>query len=268
MEIKDHLLKGTNISFKKTPNVSGEFKAGDLDTIILHYTAANTRSSVNTLTNPRVRASAHVVVSRDGSITQLAPFNVITWHAGKSQHKGRVGFNKYSIGIEMENDGTLTKSGSTYRAWYGAKHKEDEVLEAKHKNSTKTKFWHTYTQEQIETVKELCRILIETYELKHILGHEEIAPKRKQDPGPAFPLNRVRDKLLNADRDHDAPEDKLKIMSVNAGKLNIRSKPSTKGEKVAKSLRRGQKVKILGKQKDWIKVRISVDGWVYGKYLE
>ena len=244
MEIKDHLLKGTNVSFKKTPNHSGEFKAGNLDTIILHYTAGPTRNAVNTLTNPRVRASAHVVVSRDGTITQLAPFNLVTWHAGKSQYKGRIGFNKYSIGIEMENDGPLKKSGSTYRAWYGAKHGEDEIIEATHRNSTTKKYWHTYTQKQIETAKELCRLLIETYDLKVILGHEEIAPKRKQDPGPAFPLDRVRDNLLNADRDHDEPEDNLKIMTVDAGKLNIRSKPSTRGEKVAKFLRRGQKLKV------------------------
>ena len=143
MEIKDHLLKGTNINFKKTPNHSGEFKAGNLDTIILHYTAGPTRNSVNTLTNPRVKASAHVVVSRDGTITQLAPFNLVTWHAGKSQYKGKIGFNKYSIGIEMENDGPLKKSGNIYRAWYGAKHPEDEIIQAKHRNSTTTKYWHS-----------------------------------------------------------------------------------------------------------------------------
>lgn len=268
MEIKDHLLKGANINFRKTPNHSGEFKAGNLDTIIVHYTAGPARNSINTLTNPRVRASAHVVVHRDGNITQLAPFNLVTWHAGKSQYKGRVGFNKYSIGIEIENDGTLKKSGSKYRAWYGAIHEEEEVIEAIHRNSTTKKYWHAYTQKQIETVEELCRLLIEKYDLKFILGHEEIAPLRKQDPGPAFPLDKMRDRLLSADRDDDAPEDNLPTMVVDAGKLNIRSLPSIRGGKLARPLSRGQKVKVLQKKNGWVKVRVPIEGWVYGKFLE
>ncbi len=268
MEIKDHLLKGANVSFKKTPNTSGEFKAGDLDTIILHYTAGPTKNAINTLTNPRVKASAHLVISRDGSVTQLAPFNLITWHAGQSQYEGRIGFNNYSIGIEIENDGILQKSGNIYRAWYGATHPEEEVIEATHRNSTSKNFWHTYTQEQIETVEEVCRLLVETYEMKFILGHDEIAPKRKQDPGPAFPIDRIRNGLLHADRNANDAEESLKIMTVDAGKLNIRALPSTTAEQVAKSLQKGQKVKVLEEKNGWIKVRVSVEGWVFGQYLK
>ncbi len=268
MEIKEHLLKGANVSFKKTPNVSGEFIAGELDTIILHYTAGPAKNAINTLTNPKVKASAHLVVARDGSVTQLAPFNMVTWHAGQSQYGGRIGFNKYSIGIEIENDGVLQQSGNLFRAWYGATHPAEEVIEATHRNSTSKNFWHIYTQAQIETVEDICRLLVETYDLKYILGHEEIAPKRKQDPGPAFPLDRVRNALLNADRDMNDAEESLKIMTVDVGKLNIRSLPSTNGEQVAQALKKGQKVKVLEEKNGWVKVRVPIEGWVFGKYLK
>ena len=85
LEIKNHILSGKNVKkMIPSPNHSGEFREGDLDTIIMHYTGGPYRQSLNTLTNPRVRASAHVIIDRDGSITQLVPFNLIAWHAGKS----------------------------------------------------------------------------------------------------------------------------------------------------------------------------------------
>lgn len=268
MELRDNLLKGSNVSFRKTPNHSGEFKAGDLDTIVVHYTAGPEGPSVNTLTNPRVRASAHVVINREGKITQLAPFNIITWHAGRSSYKGRTGFNKYSIGIEIVNDGPLKKSGDVYRAWYGATYNASEVIQAVHRNQTRAKYWHTYTQEQINTVTELCRMLIQEYGIKYILGHEEVAPKRKQDPGPAFPLDRLRDKLLQGGRDQDAPENDVVDMVVAANKLNIRSKPGIHGQKIAQPLTRGNRVTVIDEQGSWFKVKTEIQGWVFGKYLE
>ncbi|MCB1177914.1 MAG: N-acetylmuramoyl-L-alanine amidase, partial [Leptospiraceae bacterium] len=113
MKIKKHkLTDDKNIEFKQTPNVSKKFPNGLPDTIILHYTAApSARSAVNWLTNKKASASAHVVVGRDCKITQLADFNVVTWHAGKSKWNDRSGLNNYSIGIEIDNCGILKKSG-------------------------------------------------------------------------------------------------------------------------------------------------------------
>lgn len=269
MEIKDHRLKeGGNVKeFTKTPNHSGEFRAGNLDTIIIHYTAGAATTAIRTLTNPRVKASAHVVLARDGSITQLAPFNIITWHAGRSSYKGRTGFNKYSIGIEIENDGWLKESGSDYISWYGKVRKGNEVMQGLHRNETRKRAWHTYTQEQIETVIELCQLLIDEYDIKHILGHEEIAPRRKFDPGPAFPLDKIRTNLLASSRNEDKSIELPDEMRVAVRALNIRSLPSISGEKIAKPLVRNQKVKILQTKGDWYKVSTEIEGWVSGKYL-
>lgn len=269
MRIENYLLEGDKVSFKKTPNVSGEFKAGDLDTIIIHYTAGPFQPSLNTLTNPRAKASAHLIVGRDGRIAQLAPFNIMTWHAGRSYYKGRSGFNKYSIGIEIENDGSLKKSGNVYRAWYGATHKEEDVVKATHRNQRTAKYWHTYTQPQIELVTEICRQLVEAYDIKYILGHEEICPQNKQDPGPAFPLDDLRYRLLHNNRSEDGkPQKEEVVMRVAASKLNIRSQPSTNGSKVARPLAGGTKVKVLEQKHGWMRVKTEIEGWVFGKYLE
>ncbi len=269
MEIKDHYLKGDNINkYIKSPNHSGNYRTGYLDTIIMHYTAGPLKPSVNTLTNPRVKASAHVVIDRDGSITQLVPFNVIAWHAGKSSYGGRKGFNKYSIGIEIVNSGPLTKSGNVYRSWFGSAYNPSEVIEAIHRNQTRPKYWHVYTEEQIQVVKDLSRLLIEQYGIKQILGHEEIAPRRKTDPGPAFPLDRIREKLLSESRDVDEEHDLPDEGRITANSLNIRELPKSGGAKVAKPLKKGTKVKILDESNGWYKVSTEVEGWVFGKYVE
>ncbi len=269
MEIKNHILHGSNVKkMVPSPNHSGEFKEGDLDTVIMHYTAGPYRVSLNTLINPRSRASAHVIIDRDGTITQLVPFNLIAWHAGKSYYKGRSGFNKYSIGIEMVNYGPLTKSGNIYRAWFGEAVNPSEVIEAIHRNETKPRFWHIYTPEQIDAARDLVELLIETYGIKYILGHEEIAPRRKLDPGPAFPLDKFRDRLLGTKRDEDGMPEKPSVGRVIASSLNIRSQPNSNAPKVAKALPKGKKVYIIDEHNGWYKVAVEIQGWVFGKYID
>ena len=113
MEIKQHRLKGSGITYQNTPYKGG----GDLEHryLVFHYTAGRSaQSSIDFLCTPEAKASAHVVIARDGAITQLAPFNIKTWHAGISQWNGLNGLNSYSIGIEMDNAVMEEYSGVTY----------------------------------------------------------------------------------------------------------------------------------------------------------
>ncbi|MBP5368306.1 MAG: N-acetylmuramoyl-L-alanine amidase [Bacteroidales bacterium] len=270
LKIEDYLVRGDNVrKMVKCTKTSGEFERGYPDTIVIHYTAGPYQSSLNTLVNPKVKASAHVLVDRDGSITQLIPFNEIAWHAGESSYGGRSGYNKYSIGIEIVNSGPLTKSGNVYRSWYGSAYNPSDVVEAIHRNQNTPKYWHVYTAEQIETVKQLCAELIEAYpNIKQILGHEEIAPARKTDPGPAFPLDKLRDQLLGSDRRNDGGAEMPDTGRVMANTLNIRNTPKSDGALVAKPLSKGTLVSIVDEQNGWYKIRTSIEGWVYGKYID
>jgi len=199
MEIEKDLLVG--VKYIPSPNISGKFKINLPDTIIIHYTAGSSASSsIKTLTTKGTQASAHIVVGRDGEITQLVPFDTIAWHAGKSEYEGRKSFNQYSIGIEIDNAGLLTKEGNTYKSWFGKEYPKEEVVEGIHRNGNKTQYWHKYTDKQIQAVKELCSTLTEHYCIKHILGHEEISVGRKIDPGPAFPLDELRSELGYKDK--------------------------------------------------------------------
>lgn len=109
-----------------------------------------------------IRVSAHVLIRRNGSMIQFVSFDDCAWHAGKSCYQGREACNEFSIGIELEGD-----SLSPYR--YG----------------------------QYLSLIALTTTLKQNYPLiqKHIVGHEDIAPIRKTDPGPTFDWKRYLDAL-------------------------------------------------------------------------
>jgi AmpD protein len=99
-----------------------------------------------------LKVSAHLLIRRDANIRQYVPFNQRAWHAGISSYQGRENCNDYSIGIELE--------GSV---------KQD------------------YTEQQYQRLAEVVRVLLANYPRlakHHIVGHSDIAPGRKTDPGP------------------------------------------------------------------------------------
>ncbi len=269
MRISKHKLE--DAVFRPTPNHGDRFPKKRPDTIVLHYTATATGTqAVEALINPRVEASAHVVIDRDGTITQLLPFDTIAWHAGTSRHLKRKGLNKYSIGIEIVNEGWLRKSDQVYLAGSGREYTRDEVLYAMHRNNdVPYVYWHKYTEAQLRVTEELCAALIESYPVRWLLGHEEIAPERKQDPGPAFPLDDLRRRLLGVGaglKDNRDDQDVRRAV-VTAEKLNIRSGPSIRSARVARPLPRGQEVEVLQQRGNWVEVETRVRGWVHQSYL-
>jgi len=170
------------------------------DSIVIHYTGGSDGiSSAKHLCNDKVRASAHIVLDRSGHIYQCVPFDKIAWHAGKSSFLGRKNYNNFSIGIEIDNAGKLEKiSDDYYRSWFGGGYSDNEVVKAVHRNSSEDheEFWHKYTYIQIEKCFQLCQSLIDHYpSISSVVGHEEISVGRKTDPGPAFPLDELRNKL-------------------------------------------------------------------------
>lgn len=270
------MYKINNHTFTKTKDVtripcaknSALFDKGQPDTIVLHYTAGrNGESSAKYLARDNVKASAHLVVDRSGHVFQLVPFNTIAWHAGPSSFDGRSGYNNYSIGIEIDNAGMLEPAGDKFISWFGKNYEANEVIRAVHRNENKAQFWHTYSEEQIDAVQQICEILLETYPtISSILGHEEISPGRKHDPGPAFPLNKLRSLLLN-DRDSNKSTDIEDVGFTSARLLNIRELPSQNSELVSSPLPQGTKVRIHAKHEGWYQVSAEIEGWVSGDYI-
>ena len=152
--------------------------------IILHYTAGtNAESSAKFLVRPDVKASAHVVIGRDGQVIQLVPFNIEAWHAGKSSYRGRNELNHYSIGIELDNLGQLRLEGGKFVAECSREVPVKEVY-TEDLGEVPT-YWHDYTDVQMRVLNEVCSVLVDTYPIGDIVGHSDVTP-RKVDPGPAL----------------------------------------------------------------------------------
>lgn len=198
MNIHQHRLHGDRVYFEESPNRGDTYQPGYPDMIVLHYTASvSVRSAIETLSNPQREVSAHLVIARDGAVTQLVPFDTIAWHAGKSWWKGRMALNRYSIGIEIDNAGRLEAQGGEYVSWFEQRYPEEQVVRAVHPNQNIAAYWHAYPDEQLQIVEQVCALLLGEYEIAEIVGHDEIAPDRKEDPGPAFPLQAMRLRLLS-----------------------------------------------------------------------
>lgn len=290
MQLDNHLLKDDDRlqKCKQTECLYNPpvFASPDLpDAIIIHYTAMNdAKAAVNSLSKKKAsgnNASAHLVIGKKGEIWQLAPFNYRTWHAGTSMYNGRKSYNQFSIGIEIDNLGWLDEyeSGKYYsrpellKLTKPITRKPTEVINKKHNNPNVRKvFWDKYTPEQIDTVYEICELICKNYKIKEVLGHEEIAPNRKLDPGPDFPLDWLRNELLYADRQNE-DDSLLDIVEpysakVEATKLNIRIGPGTNEPKAAQPLLFGTPVTVINKAGEWLKVKTEIEGWVHSKYIK
>lgn len=276
MTIENHVLQGDDITRIPCPKNNKKFAAGQPDTIIIHYTAGRSaESSANFLARDDVAASAHLVIGRQrGEVYQLVPFDTISWHAGKSQFGNRSGFNKFSIGIELDNAGPLTKVGNEFQAWFGKVYPANEALQAVHRNESAPRFWHTFSPQQIEACEEVCRLLLKDYPgINQILGHEEISPGRKVDPGPAFPLDKFRRRLLFEDRADDDDAGVARPSLPESGRvisnfLNIREGAGTSHAKIAQPLTKGAEVKILEDLNGWYKVKTEITGWVSKGFID
>lgn len=160
--------------------------------VVEHFTGGATAKSSITAMRER-RVSAHVVIDRDGTITQCVAFNRKAAHAGKSRwrdpHTGILygSANDYGIGIEIANAGDDSGALSWARKQPGF-----ASVRHKHRNGGPVVEWEIYPAAQMAAVTAVTRALVIRYHLDDITGHDCIAPERKNDPGPAFPMEQVR----------------------------------------------------------------------------
>ena len=127
--------------------------------IIIHYTGMKKESAaIKRLQDPKSKVSSHYLIKRNGEIINLVPDLFEAWHAGVSSWKHFKSLNKNSIGIEITNSG--------------------------HQHGYKK-----FSKKQIFSLQKLLKILVKKYKIKknYVLGHSDISPGRKKDPGEKFP---------------------------------------------------------------------------------
>jgi N-acetylmuramoyl-L-alanine amidase len=152
MALKTTLNYSPNFNFKKRT-------LKEIKYIIIHYTGLKKESeAIHKLTNIQSEVSSHYVIKNNGNILTLVPDLYEAWHAGKSSWKKYKSLNQNSIGIEITNPGHE----------FGYK---------------------KFSEKQISSLLKLGKFLIKKYKInsKNILGHSDIAPQRKKDPGEKFP---------------------------------------------------------------------------------
>jgi N-acetylmuramoyl-L-alanine amidase len=166
--------------------------------LIIHFTdGATARSSVAWWRNPKAKgANAHIVIDRDGTIYQCRPFSRTCGHAGQSKWRdpktGKLynGLNACSIGIELANGGA-DEPGPDGFDW-AKKQPGFQVIKAAHKHGGPVREWENYPAAQIAACEAVSKALVARYNLDDLIGHEDIARGRKNDPGPAFPMMQLR----------------------------------------------------------------------------
>jgi len=153
--------------------------------LVIHFTSgASAESSIEFWRTPAAKgASAHIVIDRDGTIFQCRPFNTTCGHAGKSSWRGFTNLNSCSIGIELANAGDDEKLATKWGKF---------SVTAKHKNGGPLQKWEGYPLAQLAACEAVSKALVTRYKLDDVIGHEDIAPTRKYDPGPAFPMSTLR----------------------------------------------------------------------------
>ena len=152
--MKIRVNKSRNFS-KKTRRLK------DIQYLIIHYSGMQSaRVSMERLKNPNSKVSCHYFINRNGDIYKMIDDTKVAWHAGKSKWKNIKNLNKYSIGIEIQNKGHFIN-------------------------------YQSFPKKQISPLIILIKSLLKKYKIKknNVLGHSDIAPLRKKDPGEKFPWN-------------------------------------------------------------------------------
>lgn len=281
--IENNKLYGDGVDHKSTTKKSsGSLKPKFL---VIHYTAStNYDSDVRVLSGSnKPNVSCHLVIGPNGEVTQVGDFTDKLWHAGKSEYNGYSYLNGYSIGIEVTCPGWVRKSGFGYVDYAGRRVKNGspwKIIEAKHKNgTTHEKYWALFTEAQIEKVKEIGSLLMDHYGLEEAVGHDDIAPSRKVDPGPCCPD--VIFNFLNGNTEHESADAEIHydsketsksskeymVVNVGTGGLNFRDSPNGYKKGV---LPEDTVVKMINEEGSWMKVETPAGytGWVSSGYLK
>ncbi|MBU9847100.1 N-acetylmuramoyl-L-alanine amidase [Rahnella sp. FRB 231] len=147
--------------------------------LVIHYTAEDFHNALNTLTDEHV--SAHYLIPAKPPLEegkpvawQLVPENMRAWHAGASGWRGRTNLNDTSVGIELENKG--------------------------YSNYLLGKKFYPFPPAQIDLLASLSKQIVARYQIepRNVVGHSDIAPQRKDDPGPLFPWQEMAERGVGA----------------------------------------------------------------------
>ena len=280
--VKRHRLSG--VPYVPTRHLGGAIEPS---LVVVHDTAGplDPGSSVGWLRANPAKVSAHVVIERDGGITQLAPLNRRANHAGRSHYHGREWCNGFAVGIELVNPGRMglsTQGGRTWaRSWWGALYDPEEhgIVEAETPQHGRG-WWMPHTPEQIAAVVQVAIAVADAYPVRDLVPHWYVSPGRKIDTNPLFPLDEVRAVVLGREAAAEGMADEASevvmgeaavVVEVPGGEaLNLRRWPSFNPNVLA-AIPSGVQVPVVRRGefggRSWLKVIYGgQEGWIVERY--
>ncbi len=151
------------------------------DLVVIHYTAMESaQAALDRLCDPATEVSAHYLIGSDGTLWQIVQEAQRAWHAGAGQWGGQADINSRSIGIELDNSGD-----------------------------------HPFSEPQMATLEHLLSDIVNRHDIQpwRVIGHSDMAPERKQDPGPKFDWDRLAIQKLTVGPStiSDAPVSEMQV---------------------------------------------------------
>lgn len=252
--------------------------------LIVHDTASRLEKGRGAayLKDNAAKVSVHFVVERDGSVVQQVPVNRRAFHAGRSSYHGRPDCNAFSVGIEIVNPGRMTAvaNAALARAWWGETFDRDAWGIAEADPVTHGPgLWMAYTPEQIEAVEGLATRLRASLRVTDIVAHWYVAPGRKTDTNPLFPLAAIRGRVFGRDEaaaaaadggSESATDGAFVRVTAPGDAVNLRAWPSFNPNVVA-TVPDGVVVPVLRRgdfdDRAWLKIlHGGREGWIVARY--
>ena len=152
---------------RTVPSPNWNERAEPISMVVLHYTEMESAAALERMCDPGAEVSAHYLIKEDGEVIRLVPEEKRAWHAGVSYWRGHTDVNGKSIGIELDHPGHALG-------------------------------YREFSEAQFEALVPLLARIVRTYDIPraNVVGHSDVAPARKIDPGELFPWDRLAEYKL------------------------------------------------------------------------
>ena len=268
MELIDHSLNALHqsriqLGFDLSTQVSAGVQMERADMVIVKSTTNQYLNESGHINGNITNSPTHVLIDRDGLVTQFIPFNEQIAVAISGSWEGMKNLASRSIILTFVNHGRLQKQGDEFISQDGTVIDRTDVFTGIHQNEESLSYWQKFTDSQVSIAEKIIRCLTSAYQVKYILGYEEVCPGLQTDPGPAFPLEIMRRKVMK-----DQEQEFGTVLNFKNTMHQLDLNTVLREDVMALKAERNAKiVNIRRKNGGWYKVNIDLGGFIKEKWI-
>lgn len=267
MELVEHTLihctKSPEVISPSVATISDRRCLKSVDLVIIRASERHFINHTDCKNEHNVELDSHVLINRDGSVYQSIPFDKQVDADIAGSWEGLSDLRSKSVIITLENCGRLDKKADKFYSGCGRTFDTNDVFTGIHQNEETLSYWQKFTNSQVQIAEKIIRCLTSTYQVKYILGNEEVCPGLQKDPGPAFPLEILRRRIVRENMLHNhqntSEADPSGRFDLNAilGRQQSYS-PENKNARI---------VNIRKKNGGWYKLNIDLGGFIKEEWV-